>query len=149
MYGTYSEKRSKVVVVVARWTYAWLLIHNLVSMASYAIIVITLLPDTQNLGVFTLAHRALEEAVMFTIVLCVPASYLIGILASCCCGVQGGNAMEMDKVDKIYTDVWTTPSLRPTSNSLSTATTATASASEQPRPPVTGNNVLNFSVTRI
>lgn len=125
LYGTYSEKRSKVVVVISRWTFAWLLIHNMVSIASYAIYVITLLPGTQNLGLFTITHQALEEAVLMTMVLSVPISYLFGTIAQCCCGVSQNTEMEMDKVDKIYTDVWTTPSLR--NNGASSAAPTTPS----------------------
>merc|ERR1712203_244063 len=40
LYGTYSEQRSDVVVLVARWTYSFLLIHNLIACASYALKVI-------------------------------------------------------------------------------------------------------------
>ena len=98
---------------MARWTYAFLLIHNLVTITHYAIGVITRLQlYPERLEILSTIHTAFNEVIFFTIVLCVPISYLIGFTAQCCCGMSRGGDMEMDKVDKIYTDVWTTPSAR-------------------------------------
>jgi hypothetical protein len=36
LFGTYSERRNALVVVLSRWTFAFLLLHNLTAMASYA-----------------------------------------------------------------------------------------------------------------
>jgi hypothetical protein len=73
---------------VARWTFTFLLIHNLISMASYAITVISRLPSTVKVGKFVTIHLALDEAMLFVVVLAAPFSYLIGMLAQCCCGVS-------------------------------------------------------------
>ena len=114
-------------VLVARWTYAFLLIHNLVTFAQYAIFIITRLDFyPSHLSILTIIHSAFHEVVFFTIVLCVPISYLIGFAAQSCCGISRGADMEMDKVDKIYTDVWTTPSVR-NGNSSSRPGSATPS----------------------
>jgi len=116
LYGTYSEKRSKVVVLVARWTFSFLLIHNLVTMTNFAFSIIIRLQVETGLDKFIIAHDILNEIELILVVLSVPMSYLMGIWAQCCCGIARGNDMEMDKVDKIYTDVWTTPSaLNPSS----------------------------------
>lgn len=128
LYGTYSEQRSGVVVIVARWTYAFLLIHNLVTCTSYAINCVTryeVQGEDIDLSTLTLIHKILEEVAVFVIVLAIPTSYLIGLAAQCCCGVSRDNDMEMDKVDKIYSDTWTTPSLR---NGGSTATQMTTTS---------------------
>lgn len=127
LYGTYSENRSKRVVLVARWTFAFLLIHNLVAMASYAISVIARLPSTSDVDKYVLVHNALDEAALFIAVLAVPVSYLIGSCAHCCCGMDRQQDVEMDKMDKIYQDVWTTQQGR-----------KPADRPPQPKPPING-----------
>jgi len=129
LYGTYSERRSGVVVLVARWTYAFLLIHNVVSIASYVTNVISRLPQSSGdlINISILCHKILEEVSVFTIVMAVPTSYLVGVMSQCCCGVSRDDDLEMDKVDKIYADTWTTPSLR----NGSTATQMTTTTSPQ------------------
>ena len=94
LYGTYSEKRSKVVVLVARWTFSFLLIHNLVAMTNFAFTVIIRLEVDNDLAYFIIAHDILNEIELILVVLSVPMSYLMGM---CCCGIARGNDMEMDK----------------------------------------------------
>ena len=105
LYGTYSEKRSKVVVLVARWTFSFLLIHNLVTMTNFAFSVIIRLDYEAGVVVFessvfkaiTITNNILDEIELILVVLSVPMSYLMGIWAQCCCGFTRGNDMEMDK----------------------------------------------------
>ena len=97
LYGTYSEKRSKVVVLVARWTFSFLLIHNLVTMTNFAFSIIIRLQVETGLDKFIIAHDILNEIELILVVLSVPMSYLMGIWAQCCCGIARGNDMEMDK----------------------------------------------------
>ena len=94
LYGTYSEKRSKVVVLVARWTFSFLLIHNLVAMTNFAFNIIIKLQVETGLAYFIIAHDILNEIELILVVLSVPMSYLMGM---CCCGISRGNDMEMDK----------------------------------------------------
>ena len=94
LYGTYSEKRSKVVVLVARWTFSFLLIHNLVVMTNFALNLSTKLNVETGLEYFIIAHDILNEIELILVVLSVPMSYLMGM---CCCGIARDNDMEMDK----------------------------------------------------
>merc|ERR1712107_505574 len=83
-------------VIVARWTYAFLLIHNLVTCTSYAINCVTryeVQGEDIDLSTLTLIHKILEEVAVFVIVLAIPTSYLIGLAAQCCCGVSRDNDM--------------------------------------------------------
>ena len=141
LYGTYSERRTTSVVIVSRWTFAFLLLHNLVQMASYAVYVVTTVPserdDLQSLGLIV---TILNEVALLLIVLAVPFSYIVGVLAQCCGLSSRDNNMEMDKVDKIYTDVWTTPSAR----SAPMTSTTNAPANHQHH---SGN--YQFSVSRV
>merc|ERR1719225_2558119 len=54
-------------------------------------------------------------------------SYLIGMM--CRGGWRHARGNEMDKVDKIYTDVWTTPSARNESSLVNSRPTSAASGS--------------------
>jgi len=127
LYGTYSEKRSKVVVMVARWTYSFLLLHNLISLTSFALNTAIRIDVETYLSKFTLAHTILSELELITVVLSVPMSYLIGMM--CCGGWRHARDLEMDKVDKIYTDVWTTPSARNPSSLVNSRPTSATSGS--------------------
>jgi len=126
LYGTYSEQRSGLVVLVARWTYSFLLLHNCVAIAAYAITVVTKVPSELEVEQLLLASVILEEVALVLITLAVPFSYITGLLAQCCCGISRDNNMEMDKVDKIYTDVWTTPSARSSSTAAASAPVSTS-----------------------
>ena len=44
LFGTYSENRSPVVVLISRWTFAFLLLHNLTAIASYGAAVVSRVP---------------------------------------------------------------------------------------------------------
>ena len=157
LYGTYSEQRSDVVVLVARWTYSFLLIHNLIACASYALKVILRIPRSPDTSPGTielqfgremfeiseaqivLISDALDEAALLVILLSVPTSYLVGM-----CGSSRDTVdMEMDKVDKIYTDVWTTPSARNGSIGTQMSTTSNAVSTNH------SGNFQNYHVTRI
>lgn len=52
-------------------------------------------------------HSALDEAQLLMIVLSVPFSYVIGVIAQCCFGGIDEADQEMSKVDKIYDEVRT------------------------------------------
>ena len=88
-------------VIVARWTYALLFLHNLVAMAAYAVKVVTKVPSDLDLELFIFSGNVMDEVALALIVLSVPFSYVVGMLAQCCCGVSRETNMEMDKVDKI------------------------------------------------
>lgn len=134
---------------MARWTYAVLLLHNMATMASYAMAVISRLPETKEVNKFVTIQLALNETYLFLIVMAVPMGYVFGMCATCCCGVSRDNDLEMDKVDKIYTDVWTTPSARSGGTQVTT-TTATTPASRPASSASNGNGDPHFfNVTRI
>ena len=97
--------------------------------------------ETLDLASFTLSGNVLDEVALALIVLAVPFSYIVGMMAQCCCGVTRESNMEMDKVDKIYTDVWTTPSAR---SAPMTSTTAAAPSNHHHS---AGN--YQFSVSRV
>ena len=73
------------VLLVARWTYAFLLIHNLITFASYALKVLSRNPDwfTEETPNYIIATEALDEAALFAIMLSVPTSYLMGNYVVC------------------------------------------------------------------
>ena len=146
LYGTYSEQRSGLVVLVARWTYSFLLLHNCVAIAAYAITVVTKVPSELEVEQLLLASVILEEVALVLITLAVPFSYITGLLAQCCCGISRDNNMEMDKVDKIYTDVWTTPSARSSSTAAASAPVSTSTT--LPAAAQSGNS-YQFSVSRV
>ena len=144
LYGTYSEQRSGLVVLVARWTYSFLLLHNCVAIAAYAVTVVTKVPSELDLEQLTLASNILREVALVLITVAVPFSYITGLLAQCCCGISRDNNMEMDKVDKIYTDVWTTPSARSSSTAAPSAPASTSTTL-----PAQSGNSYQFSVSRV
>jgi len=122
LYGTYSEKRSKVVILVSRWTYSFLLLHNLVAITRLVIDIITRLDGlVEDTSTFTLTHEILSEIELILVILAIPMSYLMG---SCPCR---RNVRELDTVDKIYTDVWTTPSARNPSSLVNSRPTSATS----------------------
>ncbi len=105
LYGTYSERRSTLAITVSRWTFTFLLLHNLTSVASYAATVCSkTLPDGQWQKA-TLAHRILEEVALLLMVLCMPVSYLVGVMGQRCCGAKSQAELESEKMDKIYQEV--------------------------------------------
>ena len=63
MYGTYEERRSSLVVTVSRWTWAFLFLHNLSAMASYAAFVAGRAGKDVDIEVTTIVHRAIDEGV--------------------------------------------------------------------------------------
>ena len=86
-----------------------------------------------------LISDALDEAALLVILLSVPTSYLVGM-----CGSSRDTVdMEMDKVDKIYTDVWTTPSARNGSIGTQMSTTSNAVSTNH------SGNFQKYHVTRI
>ncbi len=42
---------------------------------------------------------------LLLMVLCVPVSYLVGVLGQRCCGARSEAELEMEKMDKIYQEV--------------------------------------------
>lgn len=105
LYGTFSEKRNEIVVVVTRWTYAFLLIHNLVAIATFILNTLISLATLTNLKIdeilsglyyFELSRDILHEIELFTVILSVPISYVFGMIIHCCCGVSESQDMEMN-----------------------------------------------------
>ena len=90
---------------MARWTFSFLLIHNVVTMTNFAFSIIIRLDFEAGIVVFEssvfkaieITHNILNEIELILVVLSVPMSYLVGIWAQCCCGFARGNDMEMDK----------------------------------------------------
>ena len=109
-------------------------------MAAYAVKVVTKVPSDLDLELFIFSGNVMDEVALALIVLSVPFSYVVGMLAQCCCGVSRETNMEMDKVDKIYTDVWTTPSARSAAAPPMTSTT---------NPPNHHSGNYQFSVSRV
>jgi uncharacterized membrane protein len=107
LYGTYSEQRSRLVVLISRWTFAFLILHNLAAMASYgAFIAIKEDVCSYCLETASFVKLILDEVVLFLIVLAVPGSYLIAWLCQCICGVDDDStSLEMEKIDKVYQEV--------------------------------------------
>ena len=95
------------VVLISRWTFAFLILHNLAAMASYGAYIAT--KDevcSFCLETATLMQQILDEVVLFLIVLAVPGSYLIAWLCQCICGIDDDStSLEMDKIDKVYQEV--------------------------------------------
>ena len=86
LYGTFSEKRNEIVVVVTRWTYAFLLIHNLVAIANYILNTLINLKIEEILSApgkpgyyYELSRDILHEIELFTVILSVPISYVFGM----------------------------------------------------------------------
>ena len=98
-------------VVVTRWTYAFLLIHNLVAIANFILFTLInlkieeILSDQYNYelskaleisSALELSRDILDEIEMFTVILSVPISYVFGMIIHCCCGVSESQDMEMN-----------------------------------------------------
>ena len=96
-------------MLVSRWTFAFLLLHNLAAIASYAANVAAAVPGlTRDIETTVVVYRSLDEVLLLLIVLAVPVSYLAGVCAHCCACYDGDAAaadVEMDKMDKIYQEV--------------------------------------------
>jgi hypothetical protein len=112
LYGTYSEQRSPLVVLMSRWTFAFLILHNLTAIAAYSAYIAAkdeVCKTLYNDGcpdVVVDVKNILDEVLLFLIVLAVPGSYLIASLCQCCCGLDSDqNSLEMDKIDKVYQEV--------------------------------------------
>jgi len=127
LYGSYSEQRSQAVICIARWTYVFFLLHNFTACALYITRVFVYLDnggqltwetDFETREMMNKLLGGLDEATYFVIVLAVPLSYCFG---ACIFGNSRDTVdMEMKQVDKIYTDVWTTPSARNTTTTTNT-----------------------------
>jgi hypothetical protein len=104
LYSTYEERRSPLIVQVARWTFSFLLLHNLAAMVSYGATVAITAPGLDlDAGDATIVHQAFDEAELFLMVCAVPVAYLVGLAtARCCCGGGEVTDVEMAKMDKIY-----------------------------------------------
>ena len=107
LYGTYSEHRSPLVVLISRWTFAFLVLHNFTAMARYGAYMAT--KEEVCVTCFETAQfvqKILDEVALFLIVLAVPGSYLIAWLCQCICGIDDDRtSLEMDKIDKVYQEV--------------------------------------------
>ena len=71
-------------MIVTRWTYAFLLIHNLVAIAHYilnTLILINLRIEEiiSGLYYYELSRDILHEIELFTVILSVPISYVFGM----------------------------------------------------------------------
>ena len=70
-------------VVVTRWTYAFLLIHNLVAIANFILNTLISLEINEqllsDLYYYELSRDILHEMELFTVILSVPISYVFGM----------------------------------------------------------------------
>ena len=69
-------------VIVTRWTYAFLLIHNLVAIANYILNTLISLEINEllsDLYYYELSRDILHEIELFTVILSVPISYVFGM----------------------------------------------------------------------
>jgi hypothetical protein len=95
---------------MSRWTFAFLILHNLTAIAAYSAYIAakdevckTLYNDGCPDAVVDVKN-ILDEVLLFLIVLAVPGSYLIASLCQCCCGLDSDqNSLEMEKIDKVWT----------------------------------------------
>lgn len=97
-------------ILAARWTFSFLLLHNLCAIAGFVINVFLTLAIPKKLEIdinlFTTVHKSLVEADFYLIVLAIPFSYVIGVLAQCCCYRSGSAGdVELDHMNKIYQEV--------------------------------------------
>lgn len=94
-------------VLISRWIFVFLILHNLTAIASYVAYILTkdeVCPKCFETA--TLVSKILEEVVLFLIMLAVPGSYLIAWLCQCICGIDDDrNTLEMEKIDKVYQEV--------------------------------------------
>ena len=94
-------------VLISRWTYIFLILHNLTALASYGAYIASK-PEVCSSCVDTAVDVKiyLDEVLLFLIVLAVPGSYLIAWLCQCVCGIDDDRStLEMDKIDKVYQEV--------------------------------------------
>lgn len=104
LYGTYSEQRSPLVVLISRWTFVFLILHNLTAIASYVAFLLSkdeICSSCVEMAVFV--KPIFDEVLLLLVVLAVPGSYLIAGLCQCVCGIDDDrNALEMEKIDKVW-----------------------------------------------
>jgi len=105
LYGTYEDHRRPLVVLSARWTFVFLVLHNLAEIGSFvATTLARYTTDFDTVITSSTVHRSLEEAKYFLFLLAVPFSYVVAAICNCCCGVDRLPEVnfEMDGVDKEY-----------------------------------------------
>ena len=104
-------------VLISRWVYVFLILHNLTAIASYGAYIAT--KDEVNcdqaisncVDTAALVKTILDEVLLFLIVLAVPGSYLIAWLCQCLCGMiddtcyDERTTLELEKIDKVYQEV--------------------------------------------
>ena len=90
---------------MSRWTFAFLILHNLTAIAAYSAYIAAkdeVCKTLYNDGcpdVVVDVKNILDEVLLFLIVLAVPGSYLIASLCQCCCGLDSDqNSLEMEKI---------------------------------------------------
>ena len=88
---------------MSRWTFVFLVLHNLTAIASFGATVAARVPSFNVAETASIVHRSLDEAKLLLLVLAVPFSYIIAALANCCCGVD--DESDQVEMDKIYSDV--------------------------------------------
>lgn len=107
LYGTYSEHRSPLAVLISRWTFAFLILHNLTEIASYGALIASkgeVCTDCWEVAI--VVEGILKEVAFLLVLLAVPCSYLIAFLAHCVLGVDDESTLvEMEKIDKVYQEV--------------------------------------------
>ncbi|CAB4061084.1 SLC6A7 [Lepeophtheirus salmonis] len=108
LYGTYDEKRSSSVILISRWIFIFLLLHNLTDIAWGIIIALRFfLEDVINDTDFVLIQDIFDEVKFVLIVLAIPFSYAVSLaVRTCCSHDEDAKNLEMDKIDKIYEEVW-------------------------------------------
>jgi len=112
LYSTYEDRRSPLIVHVARWTFTFVLLHNLSAMASYGATVAVSVgvnkPGFEGVDIedATIVHQAMDEVELFFMACAVPIAYLLGLATTGCCGGTDEADVEMAKMDKIYQEVW-------------------------------------------
>ena len=104
LYGTYEDHRRPLVVLTARWTFVFLVAHNLTETASFISATLARIPSLDPISeTTTQVQQVLDEVKYLLIVLAVPFSYVVAALANCCCGVESNS--DFDGMDKIYSEV--------------------------------------------
>ncbi|QQP50258.1 Uncharacterized protein FKW44_011201, partial [Caligus rogercresseyi] len=97
------EKRSNSVILISRWIFMFLLLHNLVEIAWGAIMGIRLASDDMIDDVtFVLLKDIFDEVKFVLIVFTIPLSYAVSILIRACCSrdEEDTKNLEMDNIDK-------------------------------------------------
>ena len=94
-------------VLISRWTFVFLILHNLTAIASYIAFILS--KDevcTQCVETAYFVKKILDEVLLFLIVLAVPGGYLIAWLGQCICRIDDDRTtLEMEKIDKVYQEV--------------------------------------------